>query len=90
MAGTQPIEKFLSKPDFGGPSGLFIQGNPSIEPPTSIHGFPWREETASTPNIRISIKTHFFGWLPEALILQGPFSEGSCTTASKSEALRHA
>ena len=31
MAATQPFEKFVSKPDFGGPNGLFPKGNPSSE-----------------------------------------------------------
>ncbi len=31
LAATQPIEKFLSKPDFGAPSGLFPPGKPSVE-----------------------------------------------------------
>ncbi len=31
LAGTQPFEEFSSKPDFGGPNGLFPPGNPSIE-----------------------------------------------------------
>ena len=31
LAGTQPIEKFFSKPDFWGPDGLLPPGKPSIE-----------------------------------------------------------
>ncbi len=44
LAAPQPIEKFLSKPDVGGPNGFFLQGNPPIEvggfPPASIDGSP--------------------------------------------------
>ncbi len=31
MAAAQPIAKFVSKPDSGGPNGFFPSGNPSIE-----------------------------------------------------------
>ena len=31
LAGTQPIEKFFSKPDFWGPNGFFPPGNPWTE-----------------------------------------------------------
>ena len=45
LARTQPFEKFFSKPDFGGPHGLFPAGNPSIEvgsfaPHLKSIGFP--------------------------------------------------
>ncbi len=56
LAATQPIEKFLSKSDLGGPNCLSPPGKPSIE----VGGFAphltsWlsrREEAVWTPKIR--------------------------------------
>ncbi len=53
LAVAQSIEKFLSKPEFGGPNGLFPPGNPSIRwgpsPPTSIDGFPGGKKPLGLP-----------------------------------------
>ncbi len=67
LAGTEPFEKFFSKPYFEGPNGLFPAGNPSIE----VGGFAphlnrWvsrREEADWTPQYRVLRKTSQT-WLP--------------------------
>ncbi len=56
MATAQPIETFSSEADLGGPSGLCLSGNPSIEvggfaPPNCIDGVPGGSRPRGLPNI---------------------------------------
>ncbi len=69
MAGTQPFEQFVSKPDSGGPNGLFPPGSPSIEvggeAPT---GFPEGRGRLDPQNRAVRETSQRVGSLPGALL----------------------
>jgi hypothetical protein len=73
LTGTQTCEKLFSKPDSGGPDGLFPPGNPSIavggrSPPPQLMGFPEGRGRLDPQNRALSKISQRVGYLPGALL----------------------